>query len=164
MISLIAAVNEDFVLAKNGNIPWRCKEDLQFFKKMTINKTVVMGRKTYNTLKKPLNDRLNIVLTKDKESIDNDEIIAVSSIEESIECFNKYNFGDNKEMFVIGGLFVYNQFLEKNLIDKIFLNVIKKNKVEINDNCLIFNPDISDFNLYNQEDNDFFTNFEYNRK
>jgi len=163
MISLIAAVNEDYVLAKNGEIPWRCREDLLFFKKMTINKTVVMGRKTYETLKKPLPDRLNIVLTKNKQEIKNSEIVIVSSIEESMECFEKYNFGD-KEMFVIGGLFVYNQFLEKNLVDKIFLNVIKNNKVEIDDNCLIFNPDISDFDLYNQEDNDFFTTFEYNRK
>jgi dihydrofolate reductase len=62
---LVAAIGENNVIGRGGQLPWRLKSDLQHFRKVTINKPVVMGRKTYESIGKPLKDRTNIVLTSD---------------------------------------------------------------------------------------------------
>lgn len=64
-ISLIAAVAENGVIGREGGLPWRIAEDLQFFKATTLGKPVIMGRKTYDSIGKPLPGRLNIVMTRD---------------------------------------------------------------------------------------------------
>lgn len=64
-ISLIAAVAENGVIGREGGLPWRIPEDLKFFKATTLGKPVIMGRKTYDSIGKPLPGRLNIVLTRD---------------------------------------------------------------------------------------------------
>ena len=64
-IVLVAAIGENNVIGRDGQLPWRLKSDLQHFRRLTINKPVVMGRKTYESIGKPLKDRTNIVLTKD---------------------------------------------------------------------------------------------------
>ncbi len=65
-ISLIAAVAENGVIGREGGLPWRIPEDLKFFKATTLGKPVIMGRKTYVSIGKPLPGRLNIVLTRDR--------------------------------------------------------------------------------------------------
>lgn len=64
-IVLVAAIGENNIIGRDGQLPWRLKSDLQHFRRVTINKPVVMGRKTYESIGKPLKDRTNIVLTKD---------------------------------------------------------------------------------------------------
>jgi dihydrofolate reductase len=64
-IVLVAAIGENNVIGRDGQLPWRLKSDLQHFRKLTINKPVIMGRKTYESIGKPLKDRTNIVLTSD---------------------------------------------------------------------------------------------------
>jgi dihydrofolate reductase len=64
-IVLVAAVAENNVIGTNGGMPWRLKSDLKHFRTLTINKPVVMGRKTYESIGKPLRDRTNIILTTD---------------------------------------------------------------------------------------------------
>ena len=64
-IVLVAAIGENNVIGRDGQLPWRLKSDLKHFRGLTINKPVVMGRKTYESIGKPLKDRTNIVLTKD---------------------------------------------------------------------------------------------------
>ncbi len=64
-IALIAAVAENGVIGREGGLPWRIPEDLKFFKATTLGKPVIMGRKTYDSIGKPLPGRLNIVLTRD---------------------------------------------------------------------------------------------------
>lgn len=64
-IVLVAAVAENNVIGANGGMPWRLKSDLKHFRALTINKPVVMGRKTYESIGKPLKDRTNIILTTD---------------------------------------------------------------------------------------------------
>jgi len=65
-ISLIAAVAENGVIGREGGLPWRIPEDLKFFRATTLGKPVIMGRKTYVSIGKPLPGRLNIVLTRDR--------------------------------------------------------------------------------------------------
>ncbi len=64
-IVLVAAIGENNVIGREGQLPWRLKSDLQHFRKVTLNRPVIMGRKTYESIGKPLKDRTNIVLTKD---------------------------------------------------------------------------------------------------
>jgi dihydrofolate reductase len=62
---LIAAIGENGVIGREGNLPWRMRSDLQHFKRLTIDKPIIMGRKTYVSIGKPLDGRTNIVLTRD---------------------------------------------------------------------------------------------------
>jgi dihydrofolate reductase len=62
---LVAAIGQNNVIGRNGQLPWRLKSDLQHFRGLTIGKPVVMGRKTYESIGKPLPGRTNIVMTKD---------------------------------------------------------------------------------------------------
>lgn len=64
-IVLVAAIGENNVIGREGALPWRLKSDLQHFRKVTIHRPVIMGRKTYSSIGKPLKDRTNIVLTSD---------------------------------------------------------------------------------------------------
>jgi len=64
-IVLVAAIGENNVIGRNGELPWRLKSDLAHFRRVTINKPVVMGRKTFQSIGQPLKDRTNIVITRD---------------------------------------------------------------------------------------------------
>lgn len=64
-IVLVAAIGENNVIGREGQLPWRLKSDLRHFRQLTIGKPVIMGRKTYESIGKPLKDRTNIVLTRD---------------------------------------------------------------------------------------------------
>ena len=66
MISLIAAYDPNRVMGRQNSLPWKIKEDMAFFKEITTDNIVIMGRKTYESIGKPLPKRLNIVLTKNK--------------------------------------------------------------------------------------------------
>jgi dihydrofolate reductase len=77
-IVLVAAIGQNNVIGRGGQLPWRIKSDLQHFRRVTINKPVVMGRKTYESLGKPLKDRTNIVLTRDLSLIAPSAVLATS--------------------------------------------------------------------------------------
>jgi dihydrofolate reductase len=64
-IVLVAAIGENDVIGRDGQLPWRLKSDLAHFRALTVGKPVIMGRKTYVSIGKPLKDRTNIVLTRD---------------------------------------------------------------------------------------------------
>jgi len=106
MISQIVAVAKNRVIGKGNTLPWRLPDDMKFFKETTIGHHVVMGRKNYESIPakfRPLPDRMNIILTRQKkyETIGGGRIS--SSIEEAIE------FGKTcgKETFIIGGGEIY---------------------------------------------------------
>ncbi|MCP3851754.1 MAG: type 3 dihydrofolate reductase [Gammaproteobacteria bacterium] len=127
-ISLIAAMAEDRVIGIDNKLPWRLPADLAWFKKNTLNKPIVMGRKTWESLPfKPLPGRDNIIITRDKNyqacNTKNELVqsaIICRSIEEAIE------FGENKaheELMFIGGEMLYQQVLEK--VDRLYLTLVK---------------------------------------
>src|SRR5690606_17189154 len=64
-IVLVAAVADNNVIGANGGMPWRLRSDMAHFRRLTLNKPVIMGRKTYESIGKPLKDRTNIVITRD---------------------------------------------------------------------------------------------------
>lgn len=75
---LVAAIGENDVIGNQGALPWRLKSDLQHFKRLTLNKPVVMGRKTYESIGKPLKDRTNIVLTSNLGLVAPGAVLATS--------------------------------------------------------------------------------------
>lgn len=116
MISIITAWAENKVIGKDNKLPWKLPADLKRFKELTLGKPVIMGRKTFKSIGKPLADRLNIVLTGDK-NFKAEGVIAVHSLEETVKAA-----GDAGEIMVIGGASVYKEFLP--LAQKIYLTVI----------------------------------------
>lgn len=106
-IILIAAVSKDKVIGKQGGIPWKIKEDLSFFKEKTLNSPIIMGRATYNSIGRPLPNRLNIVMTR---SVKNTEgVTEVTSVEKAIEAASINR--DSSRVYIIGGQNIYKEFL-----------------------------------------------------
>lgn len=99
-ISFIVAVSENDAIGVNNSLPWHLPEDLKFFKRTTMGKPVIMGRKTYESLGKPLPGRLNIVLSgkKDLEVAEGVEVYA--GIDAAIERMQQET---SEEGFIIGG-------------------------------------------------------------
>lgn len=122
MINLIAAFDPKGVIGQDNNLPWRIKEDLAFFRKITTNNIVIMGRKTYESIGKPLPNRLNIVVTKNKVE---GKIYSFPNFEEAVGFCEKLNL--NKKIFVIGGQKLYKYVLDKKLVDKMYISKISKN-------------------------------------
>ena len=106
-IVLVAAVAENDVIGRDGQMPWRLKSDLKHFRNVTIDRPVVMGRKTYESIGKPLKDRTNIVLTRDLGLIVPGGVLATS-----MDAAMAYAREDAKrrgvdEIMVIGGSDVF---------------------------------------------------------
>jgi len=120
MINLIVAVSKNGVIGKENQLPWHLPEDLKHFKKLTTGNVVVMGRKTHQSIGKPLPNRLNVILSRDTKWYNplGDNCVVCYSIEEVLERF-KY-----RDLFVIGGSEIYNHFLPHT--DKIYLTLIEK--------------------------------------
>jgi dihydrofolate reductase len=122
MIIGIAAVDRQGAIGKGGKLPWHYSADMKFFRETTTGHAVVMGRKTWLTLGKPLKDRLNIVLSRDA-SIEPQESLLVLSDMDSVLSLNESLTTD---LFVIGGAQIYEAFLpriEKWIITQVPLKV-----------------------------------------
>jgi len=105
-IHLIWAQDVNGGIGKNGQLPWHLSEDLKNFKKITLNTTIIMGRKTWNSLPfKPLPDRRNIVLSKNK-------IKDVEVYHTFDECINALEKDSISKIFVIGGASIYKLFFK----------------------------------------------------
>lgn len=108
-ISIIAAIAKNNVIGYKNKIPWNLPADMQWFKNCTLNKTIIMGRLTWDSLvKKPLPNRLNIILSKKNKKYNSKikEILWLSSIKEIIKI------SEQKEIMVIGGSNIYNQLIK----------------------------------------------------
>lgn len=114
-VSMIAAVGKNLELGKNNNLIWHFKEDMKFFKDTTMGHTVVMGRKTFESLPKALTGRKNIVISSNAEYQAQGATV-VTSVEEALQI------ADNEEIFVIGGGKIYSEFLP--YADKLYLTEI----------------------------------------
>lgn len=116
-MNLIAAVDKNWAIGKDGRLLVRIPEDMKLFRGETMGKVVVMGRKTLESFPngKPLKDRMNIVLTSD-ENYRQEDVVVCHSVEAVMEELKKY---PSEDIYVIGGGKVYKQFLpycEKALI------------------------------------------------
>ena len=116
MLSLIVAYDKNKSIGQENTIPWRLKSDMLRVKELTTNQTIIMGRKTLDSIGKALPNRINRVLTRNKDSLNhysNIEIYSDDSILESIETEKAYIFG--------GGA-IYSKFFDK--CDEMFITEV----------------------------------------
>lgn len=108
---IVVAVSKNGVIGKNGTIPWHSKEDLQYFKSLTMGSPVIMGRKTFESLKKPLKGRLNVVISRNHDlKYDLEGVVVFNELKEA------FNYCKNQEkadkVFIIGGAEIYKAALK----------------------------------------------------
>ena len=161
-ISIIAAISENRALGKNNKLLWHIPEDMKRFRKLTEGQVVIMGRKTYESLGKPLPKRINIVITRHRnkfilshpELVSGSEIrfrnkfgmtkgFVCSSLEEVFKLAKRLTTNDKlltakKEIFIIGGGQIYQQAIK--YADKLYLTIVKGNF-----EADTFFPDYSEF-------------------
>ena len=104
-ITLVAAIASNNVIGKENSLPWNIPEDLKRFKQMTSGHTILMGRKTFDSIGRPLPNRQNIVMTKD-ENFEREGIKVINDFYEALELIKE----SNEDVFVIGGSKIYELF------------------------------------------------------
>lgn len=158
IISLIVAIARNGVIGKsNGEMSWHVKEEFQHFKNTTLGHPILMGRKTFETLGKPLKGRLNIVVSRNKNYQTNyDDVIVKSSIEDAVEYCRKLLV---EKIFIIGGGEIYKQAIK--FVDEMIITFMKFTA----EGEVIF-PAINnnDWEISKISDHELFEIFRYQRK
>jgi dihydrofolate reductase len=121
-LTLIAAMNEQRVIGLNGALPWRIPADLKRFRALTKGHAVIMGRKTWDSLGRPLPDRLNIVITR-RPDFEAQGAVAVGTLEEALGVAQGPSSPNHERCFVIGGGEIYRLALP--LADELELTWVK---------------------------------------
>lgn len=126
--TVIVATSINGVIGIDGKIPWKCKGDMEHFKKTTNGSTVIMGRTTYESIGKPLPNRKNVVLTRDttkylKEKYEgkHKDVFFKDNLRDAVKTGSLLG-----KTFIIGGSQVYELAFALNLVDEVILTTIKK--------------------------------------
>ena len=130
-ITIIAAIGKNLELGYNNDLIWKIPEDLKFFRDNTVDKTIVMGLNTFNSLPKLLPNRKHIVLTRKDIKLDS-SVIVMHSIEELL----KYIDNNKEEVMIIGGAMIYNEMIT--YADKMILT-----EIDMNAKADVYFPDFS---------------------
>lgn len=118
MISIIVAIAKNGVIGDKNTLLWHLREDMIHFRTITSGHPVVMGRKTYDSIGRPLPKRTNVVITRDTE-LQIEGCTMAHSLTEAVEMFDS-----SEEVFIIGGAQIYNQAMP--LADRLYLTIIDK--------------------------------------
>ncbi|MCF8278053.1 MAG: dihydrofolate reductase [Flavobacteriales bacterium] len=113
MISMIVAADEQNVIGKDNDLIWHLPDDLKFFKQKTSGHAIIMGRKTYESVGRPLPNRTNIIITRDENFVA-DGCVVVQSLDEALKLA-----ADDEEAFIVGGEQIYRLALPH--ADRIYL-------------------------------------------
>ncbi|MCZ2722094.1 type 3 dihydrofolate reductase [Marinomonas sp. 15G1-11] len=125
MLSLIVAMAENRVIGRNNALPWHLPNDLQYFKRVTMGKPIIMGRKTFESIGRPLPGRRNIVISRQK-NLQFDGVDCVSSLEEAITLGENIAFVEgHEEVMVIGGAQIYQSILP--MVDRLYITHVHSN-------------------------------------
>jgi dihydrofolate reductase len=116
MISLIVAISRNRVIGRDNQMPWHLPDDLKYFRRVTKGNPVIMGRKTHESIGRPLPQRQNIVVTRDP-TYRAEGCEVVHSLRTALETAQP-----DKEIFIIGGAELYRQSL--NLVDRVYLTEV----------------------------------------
>jgi dihydrofolate reductase len=119
MITIIAAIAENNALGKDNQLIWHLPADLKRFKKVTLGHHIIMGRKTFESLGKPLPNRTTIIITRNK-GYKQEGCIVVNSLQEAIEAASA-----DKNPYILGGAEIYKQAME--IADKLDLTLVHHN-------------------------------------
>ncbi|WP_119344603.1 dihydrofolate reductase [Facilibium subflavum] len=118
MLSIIVAYDQHHGIGLKNTLPWKLSDDLKNFKKITENNYIVMGRKTFDSIGRPLPKRKNIILTK-KQDYHQDKCIILHSIEQVLTLAKEK---PHYEIFIIGGAEIYQQFLP--FVDRLYITKV----------------------------------------
>lgn len=143
MLSIIAAISENGVIGNNNDLIWHLPADLKRFKKITSGHTVILGRKTFQSLPGVLPNRHHIIITKDSSFFFEDENVeVVNSLDQIITRFSN----TEDEVFVIGGGEIYSQLLP--YTNKLYITKVKKH---FDGDTFFPNIDYSEWTILEQE-------------
>ncbi|MCP1123601.1 dihydrofolate reductase [Bacillus sp. 3103sda1] len=119
MISLLVAMDKNRLIGKENQLPWHLPADLAYFKKVTMGHPIIMGRKTFESIGRPLPGRTNIILTRNKNyEMEGCEVI------HSIDDVQKLDEQMNEEIFVIGGAEIFKEVLP--FADRLYITKIEE--------------------------------------
>ena len=156
-ISAIAVTNKNRAIGFKNKLLWNLPPDLEHFKKITSGHTVIMGGNTFASLGRPLPNRVNIVITKNKDLVEPGCII-VSSPDEALERAKAEEEKlptEQKEIFVIGGASIYAQLLPR--VEKLYLTIVDDETAEAD----TFFPDYSEFKITNESETQEYNGLKY---
>lgn len=123
MISLIAAVARNNAIGVNGTLPWHLPKDFAWFKSCTGSKTIIMGRKTFDSLGRPLPKRLNIVISRQPpENETQENVLWATSLQQAFDIASRHAAQWGDEFMVIGGGEIYAQALPH--ADRLYLTEV----------------------------------------
>ena len=142
VISHLVAVSNNNVIGKDNDLPWKLKRDLQHFKNYTTGKTIVMGRKTYESIGRPLPNRRNIIISSTIRSIDGAEVFP--SLEAALEALKHED-----EIIITGGSYLFNDTTD--IVNKLVITFVDTS-IEDGD---VFYSDI-DYKKWNLVEESFF--------
>ncbi|WP_202080328.1 dihydrofolate reductase [Caldalkalibacillus salinus] len=117
MISFMVAMDKNRLIGADNDLPWRLPADLAYFKRVTMGKPIIMGRKTFESIGRVLPGRENIVMTRD-DTFRHPECTIVHSVDELLARFG----GTEEEVFVIGGAKIFEQLLS--VADRLYITLI----------------------------------------
>jgi dihydrofolate reductase len=150
---IIAAHDQNKIIGYNNTIPWKLTEDLKHFRELTLNNIVIMGRKTFQSISKPLNNRINIVITREPKKIKETiyyfkEVIysTLENLDNILTSLYEKEENKNKKTFVIGGSEIYNALIHK--CNKMYITEIDRPY----NNSTFLEPDKYSYFHYNIED------------
>ena len=146
IISHLVALSNNFVIGVNNDLPWKLKKDLQHFSAYTQNKAIVMGRKTFESIGRPLPNRKNIVISSSLES--QESLQVVPNLNQAIEVANQWNKDNSaeEEIVLIGGGYVFEE--SKNIVNKLVLTRVE---CEIDGDVFYPQIDLSDWKEISRE-------------
>lgn len=141
MISLVVAMTKNRVIGRDGDMPWRLSSDLRRFKRITMGHHLIMGRKTFDSIGRPLPGRTTIVISRSAND-DDPNIRVARSIADAIKIA-----GDDEEIFITGGAQIYELALPS--VDRVYLTQIQ---CELDGDTYFPNVDWSKWQLIDHED------------
>mgnify|MGYP001281945027 CR=1 FL=1 len=121
MLTIIAAAAENNALGKDNDLVWHLPDDFKRFKKLTTGHHIIMGRKTFESFPQPLPNRTHVVITR-QQDYDNENCIVVHNLKDALAFASK-----DEQPFIIGGGQIYQQALDQNIVDKLYITHIDSN-------------------------------------
>lgn len=150
LISLIAAIGKNRELGKDNKLIWHIPEDLKYFHDKTNGHVVIMGRNTFESIGKPLPNRINIILSRDLDLEISDCIVA-DSLKKALEIAHER---EKEEIFIIGGAKVYTDSLP--FANKLYLTIINSES-----DADVYFPDYSNFKVMKESEEFSYKNLKY---
>jgi dihydrofolate reductase len=141
-VSLIVAVSENGVIGRDGGLPWRLSADLKHFKSTTLGHHLIIGRRTWDEVGKPLPGRTMVVVTRSRRFAPEDVRVA-HSLQEALDIAR-----DDDEPFIGGGAHIYRMALENGLVDRLYITRVH---AEIEGDTFFPNLDLDDWELVSEE-------------